>query len=109
MPISLADFTALETPADVIIHSLDRSLYQVEILVTGDGQRLVDDAGRTLRWRSLSEARNALFGLPVATLTLHHVSAYDEMIGQPPKPHSNLLAVSLSPAYDGCPPPRRPS
>ncbi len=96
MPISISQFETLQHPTDVIIHSLDRSLYQVAVTLDGQSKRLVDKAGRTLRWRSLEEAREALRGMPIATLSLHHVSAYDEMIGHPTKVHSNLLAISLS-------------
>lgn len=96
MRISISDFAALEHPAHVVIHSLDRSLYQAALTLDGEHRRLVDAQGKTLRWRGLEAARKALRGLPVAKLSLHHVSAYDEMIGHPAKVHSNLLAISLS-------------
>lgn len=99
MLISVSEFETLQNPTDVIIHSLDRSLYQVEVTLDGQSKRLVDEEGKTLRWRSLEAAREALRGMPVATLSLHHVSAYDEMIGHPTKVQSNLLAISLSTAY----------
>jgi Family of unknown function (DUF6482) len=96
MKIALADLEALQHPMHVIIHSLDGSLYQMEVSLEGESRRLVDEQGKTVRWRSLSAARAALRGLPVSTVSLHHVSAYDEMVGQPAKVQSNLLAVSLS-------------
>jgi Family of unknown function (DUF6482) len=99
MRISVTELAALQYPTHVIIHSLDRSLYQVEVSLDGQSRRLVDEAGKTLRWRSLAAAREALRGMPVAKLSLHHVSAYDEMVGQPAKVQSNLLAVSLSTEY----------
>ncbi|MEZ5504331.1 MAG: DUF6482 family protein [Halioglobus sp.] len=35
----------------------------------------------------------------MASLVLRHVSAYDEMIGQPPAVQGNLLEITLSRDY----------
>jgi hypothetical protein len=40
--------------------------------------------------------REALSSMPIATITLRHQSAYDEMINQPQRQHANTLELPLS-------------
>ena len=40
--------------------------------------------------------RETLQAMPVASLTLRHQSAYDEMINQPERTNTNTLELSLS-------------
>ncbi|MEZ5573029.1 MAG: DUF6482 family protein [Halioglobus sp.] len=96
MRITVTALAQLDTHVPVVIHSLDRSLYQATVSVADTVQLLVDDRDKPLRWLSLAAARDALQGLPIATLTLRHQSAYDEMIGQPPGSRSNMLDIPLS-------------
>jgi hypothetical protein len=97
MKLSIQAFAGLSTQADVVIHSLERALYQVTVMQDGEPCLLVDETGRAIRHHNLQRVREMLQTLPVGTITLRHESAYDEMIGQPPRDHSNALEVKLSP------------
>jgi hypothetical protein len=44
--------------------------------------------------------RETLQLLPVSSLVLRQFSAYDEMVGQPPRAEDNLLEIPLSTAGD---------
>ena len=96
MRLTINEFTALPDGADVTIHSLEQALYQVTVLLPAGPHLLVDKKGKTIRTRSLQQMREILQVLPVNTITLRHQSAYDEMIGQPPRESSNALEVKLS-------------
>lgn len=96
MALTFDDFTRLAQPVPVIIHSLDRALYQVTVLLDEKEQLLIDDSGRPYRSHNLQQVRDALRVLPVASITLRQQSAYDEMIGQPAREEANTLEVSLS-------------
>ena len=96
MRLTITEFTALPDGADVTIHSLEQALYQVTVSLPAGPHLLVDKKGKTIRTRSLQQMREILQVLPVNTITLRHQSAYDEMIGQPPRESSNALEVKLS-------------
>jgi hypothetical protein len=104
MKISVRELALVEDRVPVIVHSLDQALYQVTVLIDGAERLLVDDSGRTLRSHSLERLREMLARLPVASLVLRQRSAYDEMIGQPPREGDNVLEVSLA-LPEGEPPP----
>ena len=96
MRLTINELTALPDGADVTIHSLEQALYQVTVSLPAGPHLLVDKKGKTIRTRSLQRMREILQVLPVNTITLRHQSAYDEMIGQPPRESSNALEVKLS-------------
>jgi hypothetical protein len=96
MALSIADFSRLEQPVHVVIHSLDRALYQVTVLLEGQEQLLVESPGRPFRHHNLQQVREMLHTLPVASITLRQQSAYDEMIGQPAREEANTLELPLS-------------
>lgn len=100
MKLTVKAFAALSTPSEVVIHSLDRALYQVTVIIDGAAHLLVDETGRTIRHRSLQAVREMLQAFPVAVITLRQASAYDEMIGQPAREQSNTLEVPVSPLID---------
>lgn len=95
MKLTLDEFAALPAPAAVTIHSLERSLYQVTVSLPRGPHVLVDADGRTVRHRDLQRTREMLRTLPVSSITLQQRSAYDEMIGQPPRERDNALSLSL--------------
>ena len=103
MKLSIEEFAALAEPAPTIIHSLDQALYQVTVVVDGRERLLVDETGRPLRRHSLNAMREVLQTLPVASLVLRQRSAYDEMIGQPPREGDNLMELPLT--LEDYPPP----
>ena len=104
MAITIEDFTRMEQPARVIIHSIDQALYQVTVLLHEQEQLLVDRSGRPFRRHNLQQVRETLRTMPVASITLRQQSAYDEMIGQPVREGANTLEVPVS-LNDFTPPP----
>ena len=103
MALTIKEFTRLAQPARVIIHSLDRALYQVTVVIDGQEQLLIVDSGRPFRSHNLQHVRETLQVMPVASITLRQQSAYDEMIGQPAREEENTLELPVSP-LDAAPP-----
>lgn len=95
MKISIEALRAAGQPCDLTIHSQDGAVYHVTVEGLGGQRVLVSDDGKPLCYRSLQAARDALHGVPAASLTLSQRSAYDEMIGQPPCEGSNALLLPL--------------
>ena len=104
MALTIEEFTQLEQPARVIIHSLDRALYQVTAVLQGQEQLLIDGSGRPFRSHNLQQVRETLQAMPVASITLRQQSAYDEMIGQPAREEANTLELPVA-LYDAALPP----
>lgn len=96
MKVAIADFAQFRERVPVVIYSLDPALYQVMVVVDGRERLLVEDNGRTFRRHSLQQVREVLRLLPVETLVLRQFSAYDEMVGQPPRIQDNRLEIPLS-------------
>lgn len=96
MSIRLPDLVAIGQPVVVIVHSLDRSLYHITVAVDGREQLLLDATGKTLRCRSINAVRERLAGIEVERMVLRQNSAYDEMIGHPPRQADNTLEVGLA-------------
>jgi len=95
MKISFDELMERDEKVALIIHSLDGSLYQVTVVNGEQEQLLVGKNGKPFRENSLAGARRALRDLPVASLTLRHSSAYDEMIGQPTR-DTNTMEIPLN-------------
>lgn len=105
MKMTLNQFLYHPTALPVIIHSIDMIGYQASVLVDGKACRLVCDNGKPVRHQSLMHMREALQAMPIASMTLHHQSAYDEMINQPQRQQCNTLTLPLSLAlYPGADP-----
>lgn len=94
---ALRDYQPLEK---VIIHSLDCALYQVSVIINGSEQFVMDGKGRLLRSRSVLEMQANFRDLAMQAMVLRQVSAYDEMVGQPPRPGGNALEVPLTTEQD---------
>jgi hypothetical protein len=97
MKISLNDLLHFGGDYDLTIRSLDLALYQAEVELAGRTRLLCDGSGKPLRFRTLQAAREALAPLAARSLQLVQQSAYDEMIGQPLRESSNVMAVPLEP------------
>ena len=97
MKITLSELSRLADPVAATIHSLDLALYQVTVEVEGSERLVAYDDGKPFRERSLQRTREMLAEMPVASVTLRHESAYDEMIGQDVREDSNALEVNLKP------------
>ena len=104
MKIAIAEFALFRDRVPVVIYSLDVALYQVMVVVDGQEKLLVENSGRTFRRHSLQQVREALRLLPISSLVLRQLSAYDEMVGQPPRAQDNRLEVPLSLVEHSTPP-----
>ena len=96
MKLTFRELIRRQQPVVMVVHSLDQALYQVSLTLDGKQYLLSEDNGKIFRRHSLSEVREALQLLPVASVTLRQQSAYDEMIGQPVRDSDNTLEVPLS-------------
>lgn len=77
------------------IHSLERSLYIVELQSAEGTFWLGSDADTRAVFRNLAAAREALAAAGDVSVTLVHASAFDEMVGLGPRAH-NTIEVRLS-------------
>ena len=71
-------------PLEVRIHSLERSLYIVELSDARGSRWLAARTGGRAVFRNLGAARAAVAGLGARHVRLLHRSAYDEMVGLGP-------------------------
>ena len=77
------------------IHSLERSLYIVELESAEGTFWLGSDANTRAVFRNLAAAREALAAAGGVSVTLVHASAFDEMVGLGPRA-DNTIEVRLS-------------
>jgi hypothetical protein len=96
MKISLKELRRKSGPFEAIAQSIEGALYIASVIVDGREYRLVDDNSKTLTRRSVMHVREMFEGVELAKLTIHQVSAYDEMIGQTPRLGPNTLQVPVS-------------
>ena len=95
MKISLQQLKRLEGVDKLIIHALDLSLFQASVVIEGQEYYIADAAGRLLRSHNKLELQALLQDVVAAKVVLRHQSAYDEMVGQPPRLGDNTLEVDL--------------
>ncbi|ASP38682.1 hypothetical protein CHH28_08315 [Bacterioplanes sanyensis] len=103
MAISMNEVRRCTRIDKVIIHSLDLCLYQVSVVVDGNEQYVTDNKGKLLRSFNILNLQTLFEGLPVTQMVLRQQSAYDEMVGQPDREHSNAMEVPLSHTSVGSP------
>lgn len=99
--IMLLSLSQLERSSEVdklVIHSLDLCLYQVSAIIAGQEYFICDDRGRLLRSHNKLDLQRRLQRVAATRTVLRQHSAYDEMVGQPPRTADNQLEVEL-----GCP------
>ncbi|PKM22221.1 MAG: hypothetical protein CVV10_05455 [Gammaproteobacteria bacterium HGW-Gammaproteobacteria-14] len=63
------------------VRSLDLGLYTVEIQLSDGWAVLCEESGQVMRFTGLEWVRRKLSHLQVERASLHHASAYHEMIG----------------------------
>ena len=80
----------------LIICSLDQSIYQALVLVDDEERLVWEDDQRCFHSRSLMKMQESFEHLEIHESVLRQESAYDEMIGQCDKVHSNRMEVPLS-------------
>ncbi len=96
MRITLKEFSRWPVKLPIIIHSIDMAGYHATVIIDRHEHLLIGYNDKPLRHQSLMHMREALQSMPVASLSLRHQSAYDEMINQPQRQHANTLEVPLS-------------
>lgn len=96
MKLLLKDFKAGQQLEQVIIHSLEGSLYQAAVVVDGVERLLWVTETEPLRTRNLIAMKESLAHLSINKLLMRQESAYDEMVGQPVKAMANTLEIPLS-------------
>ena len=96
MTISLSKLNKYFCVDKLIYHSVDLALYQVSALVEGEEHYVTDDKNVLLRSSNLISLQKLLQNVAAEAAVLRHTSAYDEMIGSPPKAGSNALEVPLA-------------
>ena len=98
MKVTLSELKQRGRIERLAIRSTDLSLYLAEIDIDGERHIVCDDAREPLRTVNLVEMRERLSALDILELVLVQDSAYDEMIGHPPR-EGNRLEVPLDPAH----------
>lgn len=93
--LQLVELSKLGLLKKVIIESLDLALYRVLVEYQGAEHLVEEKPGKTLVRHNQNELRELISLCAIEELVLRHQSAYDEMIGQPPKTGSNCLEVPL--------------
>jgi hypothetical protein len=80
--------------SDVVVQSVEASLYIIRMTYGGDQVRVSDAAGNAA-FRSLGATLKVLGDIGIPRAQLLHTSAYDEMIGQPAD-GENILVHALA-------------
>lgn len=96
MKMTLNEFFLWRAELPVIVNSIDMVGYQASVIVDGERHTLVLANGKPLRKKNLMAMREVLKAMPVASMSLEHQSAYDEMINQPVRQESNALRLPLA-------------
>ena len=92
-----AEPTLRTAAPEACIHSLERSLYIVELCGPQGSRWLRDGEGKRRIFRDLPAARSAVATLGVSRVRLLHRSAYDEMVGLgPAAPNGIDIALARS-------------
>ena len=79
----------------MIIQSLHCQLYQLLVECDGEEQPVYDRKGRLVRHSNRLGLQALFENLEVEELVLRQLSAYDEMVGQPPREGDNCLEIPL--------------
>ena len=80
----------------LVINSLEQALYQAIVVIDGNEHVVWESDKKVLLKHNLTELRELFEKLDIPEIVLRHESPYDEMIGCPPKTHSNRLEVKLA-------------
>ena len=96
MTISLSKLNKYFRVDKLIYHSVDLALYQVSAVIDGEEHFITDDKNVLLRSSNIINLQKLLRNVAAESAVLRHTSAYDEMIGSPPKKSSNALEVPLA-------------
>ncbi|MCY7295893.1 DUF6482 family protein [Alteromonas sp. a30] len=79
----------------LVINSIDQAIYQAIVVIDNHEHVVWENSENVLRARSVMALRESFEPLGIDNIVLRHESAYDEMVGQPPKTANNRLEVPL--------------
>ncbi|MEQ8514476.1 MAG: DUF6482 family protein [Chromatocurvus sp.] len=82
----------------LVVESVDLSLYIAQVVIDGVPRLVVDSAGKPLRTRNLLSMKRHFSGVHVDACLLRQRSAYDEMIGHSWQAADNTLEIPMTPA-----------
>ncbi len=80
----------------MVVHSLDFSIYLAYAEFADEAFLVTEVDGKLLRTSNLTAMKQRLADIAMPGLFLRHQSAYDEMVGQPPRAGANTLEIPLS-------------
>ena len=95
MKVSVSDLGNLSI-TEVIIESVDLSLYIAHARVAGQEHVIADRQGKVLKTRNLREMQRMLRRAVTCEFFLRQRSAYDEMVGHAPKAADNIMELPLA-------------
>ena len=95
--ITLPQLKKRAANACIAIRSTELSLYIAEARIDDQTFIICDGNNKPLKTHNLVAMREQLEAIKPAELVLVHESAYDEMIGLPPREESNRLELPLDP------------
>lgn len=95
MSITLKALKKYNQIPKVIIHSLDLSLYVCSVIIDNEEHYLVGKDGLPIKAFNKLEIQALFEKLNVQLIVLRQQSAYDEMVGQPPREADNTMEVPL--------------
>lgn len=87
----------------VIIESVDLSLYIAQAVIDGVPRLVVDDRGKPLKTRNLLGMKRHFRRISAEAYLLRQRSAYDEMIGHSWQAADNTLEIPITPATQPLP------
>lgn len=87
----------------LVIESVDPSLYIAQATVDGKTCLVVNNAGKPLKARNLLSMKRLFSGVQVEKCLLRQRSAYDEMIGHDGQTVDNTLEIPMNTAAQPLP------
>lgn len=81
--LDLYDLNELVRVDKLIIHSLERMIYQVSIELDNQTHWLVDSSGQPARFQHTEQIRELFQDIELVSAVMHLPTTFDEMIGRP--------------------------
>ncbi|CAH9055068.1 hypothetical protein PSEHALCIP103_01163 [Pseudoalteromonas haloplanktis] len=93
MGIQFSELKKHQPLQKVVVHSLEMALYQVSVVINNVEYYVQESNGEFVKALSPLHIQKRFEDIAYAQMMLRHISAYDEMCGQPEKISSNMLEV----------------
>ena len=79
----------------LIVHSLERMIYQVSIELNNETHWLVDSSGQPARFQHTEQIRELFQDNELVSAVMHLPTTFDEMIGRPAQEHAVACEIPL--------------